>query len=155
MQEMSGEFESEQLRLETLLNVVHEILPPAMSVTLPDGQSKTDATVQVPIGKKMCSLLNWEIENEMKGITSNPVAQNNMRFIQLQQVQGGNRSPMLLVTVVGCFYFQVFGAVWNGGVACIDPLCSPVSLLFVPRDPSNSVANLARVLSAIYSYYSR
>ena len=58
---------------------------------------------------------------------------------------------MLLATVVGCHYFQVFGAVWNRNVVCIDPLCSPVSFLFVPRDPNHGVSKTARLLSAMCS----
>ena len=58
---------------------------------------------------------------------------------------------MLLISVVGCHYLQVFGAVWNGDHICVDPLCSPVSLLFVPRNPNGGVAKVARVLAAIKS----
>ena len=58
---------------------------------------------------------------------------------------------MLLATVVGCHHFQVFGAVWNGSVVCIDPLCSPVYFLFLPRDPNHGVSKIARVLSAMCS----
>ena len=55
---------------------------------------------------------------------------------------------MLLVSVVGCHYLQVFGAVWNGQrCVWIDPLCSPISLVFVPRDPNNGMSKLARLLS--------
>ena len=61
-----------------------------------------------------------------------------------------DRSPMLLGSVVGCHYLQVFGAVWNGErCVCVDPLGSPASLLFVPRDPHNGVLKLARLLSMI------
>ena len=57
---------------------------------------------------------------------------------------------MLLVNVVGCLYLQVFGAVWNGErCACFDPLCSPVSLLFVPCDPNSGVSKLARLRSVL------
>ena len=61
------------------------------------------------------------------------------------------RSPMLLVSVVGPHYFQVFGAVWNGAKVCVDPLSDPVSLLFVRRDPRHGVSKVARVLAAIAS----
>ena len=57
---------------------------------------------------------------------------------------------MLLVSVVGCHYLQVFGAVWNGHrCVCIDPLCSTISLVFVPCDPNNGVSKLVRLLSVI------
>ena len=55
-----------------------------------------------------------------------------------------------LGSVVGCHYLQVFGAVWNGAkCVCIDPLCSPFSMLFVPCDPNHSVSKLARLLYVI------
>ena len=57
---------------------------------------------------------------------------------------------MLLITVVGCHYLQVFGAAWNGaGRISVDPLCSPVSLLFVSRDPVGGVEKTAHVFAAI------
>ena len=61
------------------------------------------------------------------------------------------RAPMLLVTVVGCHFLQGFGAAWNGGMVCHDPLCSPVSLLFVPCDPNHAVSKPAHVLAALHS----
>ena len=36
---------------------------------------------------------------------------------------------MLLISVVGCHYFQVFGSTSNGDDLCVDALCS---LPFVP-----------------------
>ena len=57
---------------------------------------------------------------------------------------------MLLANVVGCHHLQVFGVTWNGGrCMCVDPLYSPVSLLFVPRDPVKGVSKLARLLSVM------
>ena len=83
--------------------------------------------------------------------SSEPTAQNIGYFVHLQKGQQQDRAPMLLATVVGCHHFQVFGAAWNGSVVCIDPLCSPVSLLFVSRDPNHGVSKtaLARLLSAM------
>ena len=57
---------------------------------------------------------------------------------------------MLLISVVGCHYLQVFGAVWfRAKCVCMDPLASPLSLLYVPRDPTYGVSKVARVLAAI------
>ena len=57
---------------------------------------------------------------------------------------------MLLVNIVGCHHLQVFGVTWNGErCMCVDPLYSPVSLLFVPRDPVKGVSKLARLLSVM------
>ena len=60
-----------------------------------------------------------------------------------------DRSPMLLVSIVGYHYMQVFGTAWNGSVICTDPLSSPVSLLYVPRDPNKGVSKVPNVLAAI------
>ena len=95
-------------------------------------------------------LANWEFKNEMVDITSEPFYENESYFVHFQRGVPG-RNPMLLVNVVGCHYIQVFGASWNGGEACIDPLCSPLSLLYVPRDPVGGVAKMARLLSAYCS----
>lgn len=86
----------------------------------------------------------------MLNISSEPIKQSIGCFVHLQ-AEGRDRSPMLLATVVGCHYFQVFGAAWDGSKVCIDPLCSPVSLLFVPRDPNYGVSKTARLLSAMCS----
>ena len=57
---------------------------------------------------------------------------------------------MLLVNVIGCHHLQVFGVTWNGErCMCVDPLYSPVSLLFVPRDPVKGLSKLARLLSVM------
>ena len=50
---------------------------------------------------------------------------------------------MFLVSVVGCHYPQVFGAAWDGNSVCVDPLCSPLSLLYVPHDPNNGIKKVA------------
>ena len=58
-------------------------------------------------------------------------------------------SPMLLVSLAGPHYFQVFGAVWNGDEVCVDPLSDPISLLSIPRDPRCGGEKLARVLAGM------
>jgi len=87
-------------------------------------------------------------KNEFGSTTSDPVQQNHAYFVHLQG-EGTSKSAMLLVTVIGCHYLQVFGATWNGSEICVNPLCSLVSLLFVPRDPINGVAKVACVLIAL------
>ena len=97
----------------------------------------------------MFSIANWEFKNEFLSNSACPVTQNNAYFIHFKNGQK-DRFPMLLVSVVGCHYLQVFGAVWNGQrCVCIDPLCSTISLVFVPCDPNNGVPKLARLLSVI------
>lgn len=106
---------------------------------------KTDGTVVL----QSLPITNWEFKNEIYHSTTCPVSQNNAYFIHLQKGLKG-RSQMRLVNVVSCHYLQVFGAVWNGEkCASFDPLCSPVSLLFVPHDPNYGVLKLARLLSVL------
>ena len=148
MTEVSGSFHNEQQFQNTFLEEVEKLLPCAVQVH--KGHAITDATIQMVINGQNCYLANWEFKNDLREITSDPILQNNAYFVHLQS--GNNhRSPMLLLTVIGCHFLQVFGAAWNGGDVCIDPLCSPVSLLYVPRDPRAQVARTARVLAAIAS----
>ena len=85
----------------------------------------------------------------MKGITSEPNVQDGY-FIRLQSRSGLQRTPMLLINVVGCHYLQVFGAAWNGaGRISVDPLCSSVSLLVVSCNPVGGVEKTAHVFAAI------
>ena len=145
MQQMSGVFNDEKERVNTFKNIVQGISSNFRFATLDRRGYRTDCTVEVDGNP----IANWEFKNEFFGNSACPVRQNNAHFIHLKK--GGNdRSPMLLVSVVGCHYLQVFGAVWFGvKYACIDPLCSPLSLLYVPRDPNNGVSKVARLLAAI------
>ena len=74
-----------------------------------------------------------------------------MHFVHLQMKRKErDRSPVPLVNIVGYYHLQVFGVTWNGErCICVDPLYSPVSLLFVPRDPVKGVSKLARLLSVM------
>lgn len=64
--------------------------------------------------------------------------------------EGKGKSLTNVASVVGCHYLQVFRAVWNGAMCvCIDPLCSPFSMLFVPCDQNHSVSKLAHLLYVI------
>ena len=68
---------------------------------------KTDCTVVV---QEMFPIANWEFKNEFFNNSACPVTQNNAYFIHLKNGRK-DRSPMLLVSVVGCHYLQVFGAI--------------------------------------------
>ncbi len=57
----------------------------------------------------------------------------------------------MLTNAIDIIIFRCFGAVWNGGHVCVDPLCDPVSLLPVPRDPNYGIEKVAGVLAAICS----
>ncbi len=94
------------------------------------------------------ALVNFEFKNELCGTRSCPVKQN-IGYFQNFKVGDNSRSPMLLINVTGPHYMQVFGALWNGSKVCVDPMTSPVSLLYVRRDPIYGVRNVAKVLQAI------
>ena len=145
-QEMSGAFSYEKDRMTAFAAIIRE-LGELFYFQCHEGHGyRTDCTVVV---HGRFPIANWEFKNEFFRNSTCPVAQNNAYFVHLKRRQK-DRSPMFLVSVVGCHHLQVFGAVWNGQkCVCIDPLCSPLSLLFVPRDPTNSVSKLARLLSVL------
>ena len=96
-----------------------------------------------------CVLVNFEFKNEFTCISSEPTAQNIACYIHSQKSLPGQRAPMLLINCIGCNYLQVFGAAWNKGELCVDPLTPPVSLLHVPYDPLCGLETLAHVLAAV------
>ena len=149
-QKMSGHFASESKRKDAFLTEVEKLFPRIVHFKeVIEGCAKSDCTVEVAVGSDTFRVGNKEFKNEFVGITSDPYNQNIAYFVHLQAPYKGQRAPMLLVSLVGCHYFQVFGAVWNGGEICVDPLCSPASFLFVPRDPLCGIAKLARIFSAL------
>lgn len=97
-------------------------------------------------------IANFELKAELGYDGKNPNWQNVAYFVHItkDQRQGDSlpRNPMLLVSLCGCDYLQVFGASWHGGCVCVDPLSGPLSLLHVP-DNIESIEALARVLSAL------
>ena len=155
MQKMSNKHHNERARQKDFLSEVEKLFPKSYPTSPESSKSvSTDATITVELNDQVHHLLNYEFKHEMKNISSDPFHQNIAYFILLQHIRR-QRSPMLLVNVVGCHYLQVFGAVWNGDHVCVDPLCPPVSLLFVPRDPICGAARMARVLAAIKSTLSK
>ena len=148
MQNASRVFLSEGTRINNFTSIIQELGEWFRFQPHNGFGYKTDCTVFVRPG---LPIANWEFKNEFFNNSSCPICQNNAYFIHLQKERNEkDRSPMLLVSVVGCHYLQVFGAVWNGErCMCVDPLCSPISLLFVPRVPNNGVSKLAQLLSVI------
>ena len=57
--------------------------------------------------------MNVKIKNEFVGITSDLVAQNNSYFVHMQTDPQNDNAPILLVSVVGCHFLQMFGFAWN------------------------------------------
>ena len=148
MNNMRKEYSNEITRQQAFADAVLFIFPPFSSVS--KGRARSDYTTTVTVGEDKYPVINWEFKNEMCGISSEPNKQGIGYFVHFKSGESG-RSPMLLVSVVGCHYFQVFGAVWNGCHICVDPLSEPISLLPVPRDPNCGVEVVARVLAALSS----
>ena len=81
-------------------------------------------------------------------ISSEPNFQAMGCYIHCQSSRARQRAPALLITCIGCSHLQVFGAAWDKGDLCVDPLCQSLSLLHVPYDPACGFQKLARVLCA-------
>ena len=93
--------------------------------------------------------INFEFRNELNGGSGKePNFENAGYYIKFQKNNRG-QAPCYLATFSGCHYMQVFGAVWHNAFVCIDPLMQPVSMLAVPRDPTEGILRLARVLAAL------
>ena len=148
LNKMRKEYSNEMARQQAFADAVMFLFPPFLPMS--KGRARSDYTTTVKIGEEVYAIINWEFKNEMCNISSDPNKQGIAYFVHLRSGETG-RSPMLLVSVVGCYYFEVFGAVWNGNHICIDPLSGPISLLPVPRDPKYGVEKVACVLAALSS----
>ncbi len=148
MNEMRKFYPNEIMRQDAFATALLPILPPFRPIS--KGRAKSDYTTSVTLNGISYAIINWDFKNEMCGISSEPNKQGHGYYVHIQ-AGSKDRSPMLLASIVGCHYFQVFGAVWNGNHICVDPLCEPVSLLPVPRDPKYGAEKLAHVLAAICS----
>ena len=91
---------------------------------------------------------NYEVKNELGMGGKSPNLQQCGYAIKLNAGKQ-TRSPLLLTTLVGPDYFQVFGSAWNGEFLCVDPLMAPISLLHVPHR-RNDIEKVARVLHAMF-----
>ena len=107
---MSRFFKTEQDRQNVFLEEVQDLFPPPKKVS--SGRAITDTTIQAAM--EAC-ILNWKFKNELSGISTEPVAQNNAYFVHLQR-EVVSRAPMLLATVVGCHYFR-------GSLGWQQPVC--------------------------------
>ena len=146
LQKMSVYYRFEFERKDKFLVEMEKIFPRTVRIIpVEEGKAKSECTILV----NNFRVGNYEFKNEFAGITSDPNNQNIGYFVHLQAPCEDERAPMLLVSLIGCHYFQVFGAVWNRDKVCIDPLCSPASLLLVPRDPLHGIAKFARIISAL------
>lgn len=66
---------------------------------------------------------NIELKPELGIGNKNPNFQNVGYYMHITSQEPFNQlcNPILLLSVCGCDYLQVFGAAWND-VVCIDPL---------------------------------
>ena len=96
------------------------------------------------------SVINIEVKKDLSSGGNSPVDQNILYYVHFTKSNWhACLSPMLLISISGCHYFQVFGAVYFKKEVWEDPLCGPLSLLLVLDDPTDALAKLARVLQAI------
>ena len=154
-----GKYYDNEIACQTAFSeALQTLFPPFRSVS--KSRARSDYTTSVVIDEKNIVLVNWKFKNEMVNISSEPHHQQHGYYIHLKAGMNGC-SPMLLTTIVGCHYLQVFGAVWNGNHVCVDPLSGPVSLLPVPKDPRHGHEEVARVLASLsctvdelHKYYS-
>ena len=141
MREMSGAFTNEHARVCAFQHVIHVHNMWSLESMKKERAESDCSLVHIVSGTKYV-LVNFKLKNEMFSTQTCPNKKNIGYFVNFQAGQLG-RSSMLLVSLVGPYYFQVFGAVWNGGEVCVDPLSDPVSLLSVPRDPRFAVEKFA------------
>ena len=133
--------------LEKQIQEKLEFLGKFSSETL-DGRSRTDLTLTTKNGK---TSVNIELKAELGKGGKDAVLQNILYYVHTyRNDKDEGLDPMLLISIVGCYYFQVFGAVFgpNNEVLC-DPLSDTISLLNVPHDPLELVSKFANVLYAL------
>ena len=111
--------------------------------------SSSSAKSDISVSFENRILVNFEMKRELASDGAEPNLKNIGYFIHFQRSNQNPRAPMVLVSIVGPHYLQVFGATWFGDLVCVDPLCSPVSLLFVPQDPNESTLKLARLFHSL------
>jgi len=94
--------------------------------------------------------INIELKTELGKGSNNPIEQNAFYYVHLTN-DNDCLDPMFLISIVGCNFLQVFGAIHHGerDEVLLDPLCDPVSLLHVPDDLLHGEVKVARVLEAI------
>ena len=144
MQSMSRIYRHESERVEEFKTIVNKKFNIGHLNKVPNFT--TDLTLKHANG---VIVGNYEFKNELGMGGGSPNLQQCGYAIKLTANEQ-TRSPLLLMTVAGPDYFQVFGSAWNGDVLCIDPLMDPVSLLHVPHKQEGAAEKVARVLSATY-----
>ena len=150
MLEMSDVFKNEGDRLETFSKIMTNLFRDFNVLSVSWG-SAPNANTDLSVLAENNVLINFKLKNELSEGGKEANLQNIGYYIHLQKkyTLSNEPAPMLLVSLVGCHYIQVFGAAWNNNGVCVDPLSPPVSLLFVPEDPNNGIRTVAQMLTAL------
>ena len=114
------------------------------------GLKKGRAKVDLCFHKNGKTCVLFEFKNEQSGVTSDPYTQLISDYIHFSKSEARDRSPMLLVSVVGCT-LQVYGAAWSRGRLCVDPLAT-VSLLHVSTDPLSRFKDVAHIFAGAQTF---
>jgi len=94
--------------------------------------------------------INIELKTELGKGGNNPIEQNAFYYVHLTSDNDDCLDPMFLISIAGCNFLQVFGAIHGEhDEVLLDPLCDPVSLLHVPDDLLQGEVEVAHVLEAI------
>lgn len=105
LQKMSVYYRFEFERKDKFLVEMEKIFPRTVRIIpVEEGKAKSDCTILV----NNFRVGNYEFKNEFAGITSDLNNQNIGYFVHLQAPCKDERAPMLLVSLIGCHYFQVF-----------------------------------------------
>ena len=110
----------------------------------------SDITFQVCKNGQWIAIVCWELKRDIARGNSNPDVQNMAYFVRFQKNLQRQSAPMLLISIAGFSHMQVFGGAWNGDDCCFDPLSLPLSLLFLPSDPLDTLHKVAVMLRAIH-----
>ena len=127
------------------------------SVTL-SGGAQTDLTLVTDDNKPY---VNIELKLNFGSGGKDAILQNTLYYVHAFREAPPHLNPMILITIVGCHFFQVFGAVFGpDDKILVDPLCDAISLLNVPHDPlhldlkfASLLYSLKRTFAKLKRYY--
>lgn len=139
----------------------HELKFLANLASVQLGQYSTDLSLEIIIGNRRKIAVNFKIKVDLGKGGNDAVLQNILYYVHANRNdEDEGLDPMLLISIVGCHYFQVFGVVFGpDNEVLMDPLCDPISLLHVPHDPLGSETALLQIIKQtvvqLQSYYTK
>ena len=146
MCQMSHVYETEADRVKVLTTILEErFCCRVIEGTQEGAKFRTDLSLVDKGGKVHC---NVKIKNELGGTKKSPTLQQVGYAFALNNTDK-KFGPLLLISLAGPEYFQVYGAAWYSDRMCIDQLTDPMSLLEEPHNQDASAEKLARVLFTI------